>query len=108
MRLLPPLLDGSNDDESVNEAPIVSARADHWIVLRGLLPFVWPQGRPDLRVRVVVAFAVLLLAINIYEASGAAGLTLPFVLGLGMALPWPFAGIVQCHYCCCSFHHSAA
>ncbi|MCK5550221.1 MAG: hypothetical protein KAI41_06790, partial [Hyphomicrobiaceae bacterium] len=62
MRLLPPLLDGSNDDESVNEAPIVSARADHWIVLRGLLPFVWPQERPDLRVRVVVAFAVLLLA----------------------------------------------
>jgi thiol:disulfide interchange protein len=39
-----------------------------------------------------VVIAVLLLATNIYEASGAAGLALPFVLGLGMALPWPFAG----------------
>lgn len=39
-----------------------------------------------------VVIAVLLLSTNIYEASGAAGLLLPFVLGLGMALPWPFAG----------------
>ncbi len=37
-------------------------RADHWTVLRGLLPFVWPKGRPDLRLRVVLAFAVLVLA----------------------------------------------
>ena len=36
--------------------------SDHWTVLRGLLPFVWPKGRPDLRLRVVVAFAVLLVA----------------------------------------------
>ena len=39
-----------------------------------------------------VVIAVLLLATNIYEANSAAGLTLPFILGLGMALPWPFAG----------------
>ena len=39
-----------------------------------------------------VVIAVLLLATNLYEASGVAGLALPFVLGLGMALPWPFAG----------------
>ena len=26
------------------------------------MPFVWPEGRPDLRTRVVMAFAVLLLA----------------------------------------------
>lgn len=39
-----------------------------------------------------VVIAVLLLSTNIYEASGAVGLSLPFVLGLGMALPWPFAG----------------
>jgi len=37
-------------------------RADHWTVLRGLLPYVWPKGRPDLRLRVVLAFAVLVLA----------------------------------------------
>lgn len=39
-----------------------------------------------------VVIAVLLLATNIYEASGPAGLSLPFILGIGMALPWPFAG----------------
>ena len=39
-----------------------------------------------------VVIAVLLLATNIYEAHNVAGLLLPFVLGLGMALPWPFAG----------------
>lgn len=37
-------------------------RTDHWTVLRGLLPFVWPQGRPDLRRHVVLAFAVLVIA----------------------------------------------
>ena len=44
-----------------------SARADkvptdHWVVLRGLAPFVWPAGRPDLRLRVALAFAVLVVA----------------------------------------------
>jgi len=39
-----------------------------------------------------VVIAVLLLATNLYEASGLVGLALPFLLGLGMALPWPFAG----------------
>jgi thiol:disulfide interchange protein DsbD len=39
-----------------------------------------------------VVIAVLLLATNIYEAHSVAGLLLPFILGLGMALPWPFAG----------------
>lgn len=37
-------------------------RADHWSVLKGLLPFVWPKGRPDLRLRVVLAFIVLVVA----------------------------------------------
>jgi thiol:disulfide interchange protein len=39
-----------------------------------------------------VVISVLLLATNIYEAHSVLGLLLPFVLGLGMALPWPFAG----------------
>lgn len=39
-----------------------------------------------------VVIAVLALATNVYEANAVAGLALPFVLGLGMALPWPFAG----------------
>lgn len=40
----------------------LSARADHWTVLKGLLPFIWPKGRPDLRREVVLAAAVLILA----------------------------------------------
>jgi len=39
-----------------------------------------------------VVIAVLLLATNIYEANPVGGLALPFILGIGMALPWPFAG----------------
>ena len=41
---------------------MLAARAGHWEVFRGLLPLVWPASRPDLRVRVVLAFGVLLVA----------------------------------------------
>lgn len=34
----------------------------HWHLLRGLLPFVWPKDRPDLRRRVVLAAIVLVVA----------------------------------------------
>jgi thioredoxin:protein disulfide reductase len=39
-----------------------------------------------------VVIAVLLLAGNLYAGGMQAAQFLPFVLGLGMALPWPFAG----------------
>ncbi len=39
-----------------------------------------------------VVISALLLATNIYAKGHLAGLLLPFLLGLGMALPWPFAG----------------
>lgn len=39
-----------------------------------------------------VVISVLLLATTQYQHGNFAGLLLPFVLGLGMALPWPFAG----------------
>ncbi len=39
-----------------------ASTSDHWTVFRGLLPFVWPAGRPDLRLRVVLAFVVLVVA----------------------------------------------
>lgn len=39
-----------------------------------------------------VVIAVLLLSGNLYAQGVRAGLILPFVLGLGMALPWPLAG----------------
>jgi len=37
-------------------------RSSHLAVLRGLAPYVWPEGRPDLRLRVVLAFVALVLA----------------------------------------------
>lgn len=38
-----------------------------------------------------VVISVLLLATTRYQAGQPLGLLLPFVLGVGMALPWPFA-----------------
>lgn len=40
----------------------LQARAAHLSVLRGLMPYVWPEGRPDLRIRVVLAFIALIAA----------------------------------------------
>ena len=39
-----------------------------------------------------VVISVLLLSTNLYAKGQVAGLLLPFLLGVGMALPWPFAG----------------
>jgi thiol:disulfide interchange protein len=39
-----------------------------------------------------VVIQVVLFASNLYATGTPAALALPFVLGLGMALPWPFAG----------------
>ncbi len=39
-----------------------------------------------------VVISVVLLATTFYSKGAVAGLLLPFLLGLGMALPWPFAG----------------
>ncbi len=39
-----------------------------------------------------VVVSVLLLAATLYGQGRTAGLVLPFLLGLGMALPWPLAG----------------
>lgn len=44
------------------DAKMLGAGEDHWTVFKGLLPFVWPEGRPDLRRNVVVAFGLLLIA----------------------------------------------
>ena len=56
-----------DDDTLANARPSASkvaskARSDHRFVLRGLMPFVWPEGRPDLRLRVVIAAITLVLA----------------------------------------------
>ena len=39
-----------------------------------------------------VVIGVLLLSSDLYARGQAVGLLLPFLLGVGMALPWPFAG----------------
>jgi thioredoxin:protein disulfide reductase len=39
-----------------------------------------------------VLISVLLLSADLYTRGNGAGLLLPFLLGIGMALPWPFAG----------------
>ena len=39
-----------------------------------------------------VLIGVLILSTEMYKSGTPAGLLLPFILGIGMALPWPFAG----------------
>ncbi len=39
-----------------------------------------------------VLISVILYSTSLYTAGNAAGLLLPFLLGVGMAIPWPFAG----------------
>ena len=46
----------NTSDEALDKKP-----AEQMTVLRGLLPFVWPADRPDLRMRMVWAFALLVL-----------------------------------------------
>jgi len=59
-----PATDGAAADGGATT--LSSAHADaaysHQDVLKGLLPFIWPKDRPDLRWRVVAAFIALLLA----------------------------------------------
>ena len=56
----PPAIPAAPVDD--REEDYLSARTGHWTVFTGLLPFVWPKDRRDLRIRVVLAFAVLVLA----------------------------------------------
>ncbi len=53
-------MDTRNDN--YNEPDIFSARAGHFSVLRELLPYVWLKDRPDLKLRVVLAFVALVAA----------------------------------------------
>jgi len=39
-----------------------------------------------------VLISVILYSTSLYTAGNVAGLLLPFLLGVGMAIPWPFAG----------------
>ena len=39
-----------------------------------------------------VLISVILYSTSLYSSGNVAGLLLPFLLGIGMAIPWPFAG----------------
>ncbi len=59
------LFAGGNDTQAQaveREAADNATPADHQRLLRGLLPYIWPADRPDLRRRVVLAAIVLVLA----------------------------------------------
>lgn len=45
-----------------HDSDVLAERAAHLSVLRGLAPYIWPEGRPDLRWRVVLAFVALVIA----------------------------------------------
>ena len=52
----------AEQDERSTQADVLSARAGHLDVLRALFPFVWLADRPDLKLRVVLAFLALIVS----------------------------------------------
>ncbi len=52
----------SQDAPAPTGADLFAERSNHWSVLRALAPYVWPENRPDLRLRVVLAVIALVLA----------------------------------------------
>jgi len=94
----PPAIPAAPTDE--REEDYLAARTSHRALFGGLLPYVWPERRPDLKVRVVIAFAVLLMAKLVtvgvpvlykdatdrLTASGAHTVTLGQGLAIGIAM----------------------
>jgi ABC-type transport system involved in Fe-S cluster assembly fused permease/ATPase subunit len=94
----PPAIPAAPTDE--REEDYLAARTSHGALFGGLLPYVWPERRPDLKVRVVIAFAVLLIAKLVtvgvpvlykdatdrLTASGAHAVTLGQGLAIGIAM----------------------
>ena len=60
-----------------------------YLVAWGVLAYLW-RGR-EISVRKTFIWT-LVLAADLYQRGFAFGLILPFVLGVGMGLPWPIAG----------------
>ncbi len=46
----------------INAANLVSGDGDQWSTLRSLLPYLWPEGRTDLKVRVVLSMIALIVS----------------------------------------------
>jgi ABC-type transport system involved in Fe-S cluster assembly fused permease/ATPase subunit len=47
---------------TIGDPLALGARENHWLVFKGLLPYIWPEGRRDLRLLVVAAFVMLVIA----------------------------------------------
>ena len=45
-----------------NRATGEMAETSQWETMKGLLPYLWPAGRNDLKMRVVIALALLVLS----------------------------------------------
>ncbi len=58
-RAVPP---SKADDDAQQKPAVEHQRKSHMFVMRGLMPFVWPSDRPDLKRRVVAAAILLVLA----------------------------------------------
>src|SRR6516164_7389155 len=54
--------DSMQDLPQTRSDALMAARTGHLTVLRELAPYIWPAGRPDLRLRVVFALIALILA----------------------------------------------
>jgi len=52
----------AEQDDFREQTGMFAARAGHFQVLRGLFPFVWLAERPDLKLRVVLAFVALIVS----------------------------------------------
>ncbi|MGH6866973.1 MAG: ABCB family ABC transporter ATP-binding protein/permease [Methyloceanibacter sp.] len=69
---------------------VLSARTGHLSVLRQLLPYIWPANRPDLHLRVLLAFLALVLAKVVTLAVPVAYKNaVDFLTGEGSAGPTP-------------------
>ncbi len=51
-----------SNDAPVTAANFASGDGDQWKTLKSLLPYLWPQGRTDLKIRVVLAMVALFAA----------------------------------------------
>ncbi|MEP0392429.1 MAG: ABC transporter ATP-binding protein/permease [Erythrobacter sp.] len=49
-------------DTATSDRPTAPAEAESWITLKRFLPYLWPADNPGLRMRIVVAMALVILA----------------------------------------------
>ena len=48
--------------EATSRGVAISSDGDEWLILKDLLPYLWPEGRTDLKLRVVLAMLALVVS----------------------------------------------